>query len=83
MTKDFEMRILSWIIQASPMESQGPCKREARACVAGRERFEDATPLALKEEAGSQAKECGQPLKAGKGKETGSPRDLPEGAQPR
>lgn len=46
------------------------------------ERFEDATPLALKMEAGSHAKECGQPLKAGKGPETGSPRDPQEGAQP-
>lgn len=35
--------------------------------------------LALKVEKGPRAKECGQPLEAGKGKETDSLLELPEG----
>lgn len=44
-----------------------------------REKMEEAKPLALKMEESPQAKECGQPLAAGKGKDT---EPSPKGTQP-
>ena len=82
---------VSWIIQIDPAQSQGPHKRKsgkirvrqggvmAEAEIRERERFDDATLLALKVYKGAWAKECRQSLNARTDKETVYPRASTEG----
>lgn len=50
-------------------EAEGQCQRDN----------DDVSLLAVRIEEGPCAKECGQPLEAGKGKEMDSPTEPPEG----
>lgn len=81
--KDPEMRDYPGLSSSTQCSHKGPYKTESNVKEAEghRERLGGMTVLALKMEDGPSAKEGREPLKAGKGKETGSSLKHPEGMQ--